>query len=166
MIKKKRVLITGAGGFLGVELCAKFSKLNYDLICLEKNKSKIKFLRKKLLKFKNDKLFFLVDITNEEKIKKLFNNLKKKKYYIDIIINNAANNPVVKKTKKIRLMDIDNWKKDLDVGLMGAFIVTKTFANCMKKEKGGSIINIGSDLSVLSPNHDIYIYVMIWGQNT
>jgi len=62
----------------------------------------------------------------------------------------------VKKTKKIKLMETQNWKSDLDVGLMGAYVVTKTFSRNMRKNNGGSIINIGSDLSILSPNHEIY----------
>ena len=82
--------------------------------------------------------------------------LKKKNFYIDILINNAANNPVVKKTKYVKLMKIYNWQKDLDVGLMGTYILTKTFIHGMKKNKSGSIINIGSDLSIVSPNHEIY----------
>jgi len=53
-------------------------------------------------------------------------------------------------------MDIKNWKNDVDVGLMGAYIVTKIFVNNFKFGYGGSIINIGSDLSILSPNHEIY----------
>ena len=39
---------------------------------------------------------------------------------------------------------------------MGAYILTKTFVESMRKRKNGSIINIGSDLSILSPNHEIY----------
>ena len=35
MIHKKKILISGAGGFLGSNLCKLFSKLNYDLVCLE-----------------------------------------------------------------------------------------------------------------------------------
>ena len=53
-------------------------------------------------------------------------------------------------------MNIQDWRNDLDVGLMGAYIITKTFINSLKKNNGGSIINIGSDLSILSPNHEIY----------
>ena len=52
-------------------------------------------------------------------------------------------------------MTIQTWKDDLDVGLLGAYIITKEFCKNMKSN-GGSIINIGSDLSVLSPNHEIY----------
>ncbi len=153
---KKKVLLSGAGGFLGSNLCYLLSELNFDIVCLDINKLKLESLKKKLNKFTNSKHFFCVDITNEKKIINTCNILNKKNFFIDVIINNAANNPKVKKTKEIKLMNIKNWKNDLDVGLMGAYILTKTFANDMKKNNGGSIINIGSDLSVLSPNHEIY----------
>ena len=156
MISKKKILISGAGGYLGANLCYLFSKLNYDLICLDINKSSLNLLKKKLSKFENNQHFFSVDITDEKKIIEVYNTLKRKKCVIDVIINNAANNPSVKKTKEIKLMNLADWKKDLDVGLMGAYIITKTFVDNMKKNNGGSIINIGSDLSVLSPNHEIY----------
>mgnify|MGYP001280028806 FL=1 len=156
MISKKKILITGAGGYLGSNLCFLFSKLNYDLICLDINKIKLNLLKKKLSKFKNNQYYFSVDITDEKKVIKVYNSLKRKKCIADVIINNAANNLSVKKTKNIKLMDIVDWKNDLNVGLMGAYIITKIFIGDMKKNKRGSIINIGSDLSVLSPNHEIY----------
>jgi NAD(P)-dependent dehydrogenase (short-subunit alcohol dehydrogenase family) len=156
MINNKKILITGAGGYLGGNLCYLFSKLNYDLVCLDINKNRLNFLKKKLHKFKNKKYYFSVDITDQKRIFDVYNHLKKKKCNINIIINNAANNPSVKKTKEAKLMNIKDWKNDLDVGLMGSYIITKTFVDNLKKNKGGSIINIGSDLSILSPNHEIY----------
>ena len=30
-------------------------------------------------------------------------------------------------------MNIQDWRNDLDVGLMGAYIITKTFINSLKK---------------------------------
>lgn len=157
MINKKKILITGAGGYLGSNLCHFFSKLNYDLICIEINKKKLNLLKNKLKNFQNKKYYFSIDITNENKVTSIYNLLKKEKCFADVIINNAAHNPPVKKTKKIKLMDIKNWKSDLDVGLLGAYIVTKKFSEGMR-DSGGSIINIGSDLSILSPNHEIYKY--------
>ena len=100
MISKKKILITGAGGYLGSNLCYLFSKLNYDLICLDINKNKLNLLKKKLSNFKNNQYYFSVDITDEKKVIKVFNSLKRKKCTINVIINNAANNPSVKKTKK------------------------------------------------------------------
>ncbi len=135
MINKKKILITGAGGYLGSDLCYLFSKLNYDLVCLDINKKKLNFLKKRLRVFKNKQYYFPVDITNQKKISGVCNSLKKKKFNVEIIINNAANNPSVKKTKEAKLMNINDWKNDLDVGLMGAYIVTKTFIDSLKKTK-------------------------------
>ena len=125
MISKKKILITGAGGYLGSNLCYLFSKLNYDLICLDINKNKLNLLKKKLSNFKNNQYYFSVDITDEKKVIKVFNSLKRKKCTINVIINNAANNPSVKKTKKIKLMDIVDYKKDLNVGLVGTYKLQK-----------------------------------------
>lgn len=156
MIRKKRIVISGAGGYLGSHLCFLFSELNYDLICLEIDKKRLGSLKKKLKHFKNQKKYFLTDITNEKKLISISKQLSDQKLLVDVIINNASNNPPVKKTKKIELMQTKSWKDDVDVGLMGAFIVTKSFITNLKKGEGGSIINIGSDLSILSPNHEIY----------
>ena len=153
---KKYVMITGAGGFLGANLSILFSKLNYNIICIDKNKLKINLLKKKLKKFKNIRYFFCLDITKEKKVKDIFSQLNKKKIFTTVLINNAANNPIVKKTEKIKLMNLNSWQKDLEVSLNGTYIITKTFVEKFKSNLGGSIINIGSDLSLLSPNHEIY----------
>ena len=151
-----RVLISGAGGYLGSNVCYLLSKFNYNLICIEKSKKKIDLLKKRLNDFENKKNFFLADITKEKSLIKISRQLRKKNLHIDVIINNAANNPPVKKSKKAELLNVSNWQRDLDVGLLGAYIVTKTFVNNVRPNNGGSIINIGSDLSILSPNHEMY----------
>ena len=51
MIRKKRIIISGAGGYLGSNLCFLFSKLNYDLICLEIKKKNLKILKIKKIIF-------------------------------------------------------------------------------------------------------------------
>ena len=113
MIQKKFIIISGAGGYLGSNLCYLFSKLNFNLVCLDINKKSINSLKKKLHKFNNKKFFFDVDITKEKKVIDVYKKLKIKKCKIDIIINNAANNPTVKKGESIKLMKIKNWKEDL-----------------------------------------------------
>ena len=59
--------------------------------------------------------------------------------------------------EKFQAFTIDQWNLDLNVGLMGSFLCTKVFGSTMSKDGlGGVILNISSDLSVISPNQNIY----------
>ena len=123
-------------------------KNNYNLIVFDLKKQTN-------LKFNKNLIYFQIDITNENLIKNAFNKLKNKKIYA--LINNAAIDSVPKKTKKnSHLPDTMQWKHELDVSLTGSYLMTKYFGEKMKKQKKGKIIFMGSDLSVVSPNQEIY----------
>ena len=47
-------------------------------------------------------------------------------------------------------------KKEIDVNLIAAFAMIKHFGTIMSKKKNGSIINIGSDLSLNAPDQSVY----------
>ena len=77
------------------------------------------------------------------------------------MINNAAIDPKPgnSRYKKFRLENYTkrNWLKELNVGLTGAMLCSKSFGKIMvEKKKKGIILNIASDLSVISPNQSIY----------
>ena len=82
---------------------------------------------------------------------------------IDILVNNAAIDPKVKEEEGIlessRLENFPKaeWDIQLSVGLTGAFLCSQVFGAAMAKDgKGGVILNIASDLSVLSPDQRLY----------
>ena len=93
-------------------------------------------------------------ITKEKDVQKTFSIIRKKFKKINVLINNAAIDSVPNKkikTKKNALekFDINNWNKEIEVGLTGALICTKYFGNFMSKQKkGGVILNISSDLGM------------------
>ena len=70
-----------------------------------------------------------------------------------MLINNAALDSVPGKLK--RNID-DEIFKSFNVGVLGAVNLIEAFSKDMKKKKHGSIINIGSDLSLIAPNQRLY----------
>ena len=52
--------------------------------------------------------------------------------------------------------DFNRWIKELDVGLTGAFLCCQAVGKYMLIKKNGIIVNIGSDLSVIAPNQNLY----------
>ena len=152
-MKKLATLITGGAGFLGSFYCTKFIENNHFVFCIDTNLKKINKLKKK---YKKNFIGLKCDISNEKEVKKLFNYVNKK-FFVNVLINNAAIDAIPLNIKKNnKYPDILQWDKEMDVGLKGAYIMIKYFGELMFKKKNGSIINIGSDLSVIAPNQKIY----------
>ena len=103
-----------------------------------------------------------MDITNEDEIIEMKKFVKKKRLKVTVLVNNAAMNPKMDKftgnslTGTIENYPVDLLKKEIDVNLISAFLMIKHFGQIMSKNKKGSIINIGSDLSINAPDQSVY----------
>ena len=162
-LNKKTALITGSGGMLGFEHACALLEAGANVILTDNKKEQLKKTTHKIKKYFNqDKLISIVmDVTKENSIKNCLKKIKKKNINIDILINNAAINPKMKKMKKkinLRLenLSLSDWNQDVAVSLTGTFLCSKIFGEEMAKNKSGVILNILSDLSLISPDQRIY----------
>ena len=148
----KEIIITGAGGFLGSKFSKFFSNNGYRVIGVDKDK-------KKLQSIKNKKIITIcADITNEIEVSKFHQYIKKENYNVCGLINNAAIDavPVKSSLKNLKYPSLETWNLEINVSIIGTFLMTKYFGELMIRKKKGSIINIGSDLSLIAPNQKIY----------
>ena len=151
-MKKKICLITGGNGFLGKEFCKYFASINYNVISVDKSYTKKIYSKVS----KNNIKKYKCDITNESEVKNLSKELIN--YNFDLLINNAAIDavPHISKKSDLKYPSLTSWKNEIDVSIIGSFLMIKYFGEKMFKKRSGSIINIGSDLSILAPNQNIY----------
>jgi len=141
----KNIIITGSEGLIGSSFRNYAEKKGYNLFCLDKITTK-------------RKNYFKCDITNESQVKKIINKIFMKNK-IDLLINNASANPSAdKKMKKFKFTDykLDNWKKNLEVDLIGSFLVSKYCLKFFEKNNNGNIINISSIYAIVGPDQKIY----------
>jgi NAD(P)-dependent dehydrogenase (short-subunit alcohol dehydrogenase family) len=159
----KVFVITGAAGLLGRMHADAIASYGGIPILLDLIQEKVDNLSNALnAKYNIDSQGFAVDITKENDIS---NNVKKivKKYgHIDGLINNAANNPKMESNSEINFsrlenFSIDTWNNDISIGLTGAFLCSKHYGlEISKNPNGGTIINISSDLGLISPDQRLY----------
>ena len=102
-----------------------------------------------------------VDITSKAEIERLVEVVLKKFGRIDVLINNAANDPKVEvgldeSWTRFENFPVDQWHRDIAVGLTGAFLCSQIIGREMAKRDGGVILNIGSDLDMIAPDQRIY----------
>jgi len=161
----KVAVITGASGMLGkkhtlalLELGAFVVMTDIDMKSLEEAKEQVKG------NFPASEIeIFSMDVTSEESVGRIYEKLQSMGLRVDILINNAAINPTSSslvgnvRTTRLENFSIDRWNKELSVGLTGAYICSKVFGTAMAFDgKGGVILNIASDLSVIAPDQTLY----------
>jgi NAD(P)-dependent dehydrogenase (short-subunit alcohol dehydrogenase family) len=51
---------------------------------------------------------------------------------------------------------LELWQRALDVNLTGMFLITQAVGRVMVRQRRGAVINMASDLALISPDHRIY----------
>ena len=163
-LKDKVIIVTGAAGLLGYEYCKAIIQAKGIPVLIDIDEISIKNKINELNKvFPNSECKgFVVDITNEELIEKNCSDILNIYGKIDGLINNAANNPKIEDNDLINFSRLENfnvdiWKNDLNIGLLGSFLCVKYYGFAISKNpQGGSIINVSSDLGIIAPNQNLY----------
>ena len=95
----------------------------------------------------NKKLFsYLCDASDENDVLSFFNQINKKTKKIDALINNVG---IAGPTGTIEKLNSDDWERTLKVNVISHFYFSKLSIPMLKKNKGGSIINISSGAGIM-----------------
>lgn len=134
LITHKTILITGASGLIGTELCRRYLAAGCLVYGLDKSSGELK---------DPNYTFIKCDLSKASSIK---NALKKVKA-IDVVINNAAHTDLT--FKSFEKMTLKDWDQALAVNLTSYFIIAK-LTHSMLKKSSGSMINIASSRHLMS----------------
>lgn len=159
-LKGKIAVITGGCGLLGLKHAETVCEAGGIPVLLDLSEDRVKSTTVELSRrFSVPVEGFSCDITDEPLLQHICATLVKKYSKVDILINNAANNPKVENNgtvnfSRLETFPLDEWHRDIAVGLTGAMLCTRIFAGVM--ESGGVILNIASDLALVAPDQRIY----------
>lgn len=155
------MVITGAAGLLGKNHVIAVVAAGGVPVLIDIDESRLKTVINEVKKsYDTELVSYVVDITDESRVKTCCENVLDKFGHIDGLVNNAANNPKfeangVNEQSRLENFDIKNWQADIAVGLTGAFLCTKYFGAAIARQ-GGSIVNVSSDLGLIAPDQRLY----------
>ena len=160
-LEGKVAIITGGAGLLGCQHAEAIAEVGGTPILWDINSDEVLSKATELeKKYKTGCEGMTVDITDSNSIKKARDAILLKHHQINILINNAANDPKATANSaasgRLENFSIEDWQKDLDVGLMGAFLCSQIIGMHMESSGMGVILNIASDLGVIAPDQRIY----------
>ena len=139
-LKGRVAVITGASSGLGKQMAFGFAKQGANLVLLARRMERLEEVKKELEEFGVKVLPIKCDVTDTNSINEAANLAEKEYGKVDILINCAG----ASRDKGVLEMKDDEWDFTINTDLTSVFKVTRAFANIMKKNGYGRIINIAS----------------------
>ena len=141
LLNKKIIISAGASG-IGWATAKVLDQRGAQVFLCDINEKRIQKINKNK---KNKIRAFLCNADNEKDVDNLFKQIKKITKTIDCLINNVG---IAGPTGAIEKLNIEDWNQTLKTNVVSHFLFTKNAIPMLKKNKGGSIINISSTAGV------------------
>lgn len=152
-IKDKVIVITGGTGVLGTSMVEYLAAHGAKVAVLARNIEKGNRLIEQVKANGGEAMFLQTDVTDEAVLKKNAETIATQYGGIDVLVNGAGGNmpgATIGPNNTIFDLNADDFRKVVDLNLMGTVMPTLAFAEYMVKSKKGNIVNISS-ASALRP---------------
>lgn len=138
----KTVLITGSAKGIGKAIALKLAECGYDIVInyLNSHDEAIELKKYLIDTFAVECLTIRADVSKEDDVDRMVEEIESKLGGVDILINNAA----IDMPDLFNRKDADTFRKVLDVNVVGAYNCAKRVSEYMLNNKYGKIINISS----------------------
>lgn len=139
-MRKKTALVTGGGRGIGLETARLFVEQGIRTLIVDCNLDNLRAAKAEL---DSDLVeIYCADITEEDKVNKLCEEILGKYGVVDILINNAGifrpdRGPFCESKS-------EHWRKKIDCNIYGTLYFTRALINPMIEQKNGAIVNLCS----------------------
>ena len=144
-LKGKVALVIGGAGDIGKAIAETLSGAGADVVISSRKQENLDKAAEEIKAKTGGKVLGMAShIGKMEESKNLVENIMKEFGRIDILVNSSGSSFLVP------LADVEEWQWDavMNVNLKGPFFLAQQIASIMKKQGGGSIINISSYMGV------------------
>ena len=177
MFENKVAVVTGAGGTLCSAIAIELAKQGAKVVLVGRTKEKLEVVCDKIQSTGGFAFVYPCDVTNEEAVKALANEVEQHFGGCDYLINGAGGNnikamPTITNydarelsgelpegQKGLYDIDMDAFRSVLDINIMGTVFPTMEFAKQMIKKGSGSVINFAS-MNTYCPLTRCFAYAM------
>ncbi|HKA31814.1 MAG TPA: SDR family oxidoreductase [Candidatus Binatia bacterium] len=139
----KIALITGGGRGIGKAVALAYAREGAKLAVCARTAEEIEKAAGEIRALGADCLARTCDVSQEEDVKRLVDEVARHFGRIDVLINNAG---VMTRPTPVTEYDVGKWDYTMAVNLRGPFLMAKAVLPVMFRNGGGSIINVSSSI--------------------
>ena len=148
-VKDKVVIITGGAGILGRGIAGHLAEEGAKIVILDRAAEVGEQIVADIKAKGGEASFFLTDVLNKEILEQNKKDILAKYGRIDALLN-AAGGATIGPDSTIFDLNIDAFRKVVDLNLFGTVLPTMVFADVMANQREGAIVNFSSE-SALRP---------------
>lgn len=141
-LKDKVAIVTGSTSGIGVGIAKLYAAEGAKVVICGRREEKGQAVANEIKEAGGEATYHFMDVTKPESVTQLFADTEKQYGKIDVLVNNAAN--VGLPDGRVDEVSLEMWDNVFQSDLRGTFFAIKEILPYMQKNKGGSIINIGS----------------------
>ena len=141
----RSAVVTGAGRGLGRAMALGLARAGADLALAARNAEQIEAVGEEVRSLGSEALAVPTDVTQPAEQKALVAAARERFGHIDILVNNAG----TQSRAPAEEFPVEEWRRVMEVNLTAAFQLTQRVGRVMIEQKRGSIINVGSLVSVI-----------------
>lgn len=152
-IRGRVVVVTGGAGILGRSICAYLAEQGARVVVLDRDEKSGQELVDAISAKGGEALFLATDVLNKQVLEANRDAILNAYGSIDILLNAAGGNmagATIGPDKTIFDLEIDAFRKVVDLNLFGTVLPTTVFSEAMVAQKRGVIVNFCSE-SALRP---------------
>ncbi len=149
----KVAIVTGGRGLYGASISAGLCEMGATVVIASRNGAKCDEYAQTLRQQGYKAYGLSLDLSNDDSIRKLVEDIMAKEGKIDILVNNA-----VDRSNMVALSNAsrDKLQDSMNTNLNGQIMLTKAVVEVMIPQGGGSIINISSMRGIDCPHFPFY----------
>ena len=152
-LNEQVAIVTGSGKGIGKGIAKQLGSKGAKVVVATIDSDFGKETAEEIKQSGGEAYFIETDVSKEESIINMVKETVKQYGQINTLVNNAG----ITVFKSIEEATVEDWDSIINIDLRGTFLCTKYVIPEMKKQGGGSIINISSNHSIATlPDTDMY----------
>lgn len=137
----KVCIVTGGSQGIGKATCLRLAREGAKVAITDIEDEDGRRLRDEIVEDGATAEYWHLDVTNEDEVRKVFDEVADKFGGLHVVVNNAGIAGADKPTDEV---SAEEWRQVMDVNVNGVFYCTKAAIPHMRRNGGGSIINLSS----------------------
>lgn len=139
-LENKTAIVTGGAKGIGAHMAEAFAEAGANVVVCSRDEAACQEMSDHLKTKGVDALGIGCDVTNQEEVTKVVEQVKDHFGRIDILVNNSG----ASWAAPVEEMPYEAWKKVMDVNVTGTFLMSQAVGKVMIEQRQGKIINVAS----------------------